>query len=95
LYGEAEEEALCAAVECVVGVGNCSHLLVHTCLQGAHAHLCFTGAVVFRVVVCGFVLVVLCVVLLWCCSCRVVWCVVFVVCLCVTCFSSTGARVVR
>jgi len=41
------------------------------------------GVVVLRVVVCGVVLVVSCVVLLWCCSCRVVRCVVLVVCLCV------------
>jgi len=40
------------------------------------------GEVVLRVVVCGGVLVVSCVVLL-CCSCRVVCCVVLVVCLCV------------
>jgi len=39
--------------------------------------------VVLRVVVCGVVLVVSCVVLLWYCSCRVVRCVVLVVCLCV------------
>jgi len=39
--------------------------------------------VVLRVVVFGVVLVVSCVVVSWFCSCRVVWCVVFVVCLCV------------
>ena len=34
-------------------------------------------------VVCGGVLVVSCVVLLWCCSCRVVCCVLFLLCVCV------------
>jgi len=41
------------------------------------------GGVVLRVIVCGVVLVVSCVVLLWCCSCRVLCGVVRVVCLCV------------
>jgi len=41
------------------------------------------GGVVLRVVGCGGVLVVSCVVLLWCCSGRVVCCIVLLVCLCV------------
>jgi len=54
-----------------------SHLRIHRRL------ICAGGEVVLRVVVCGVVLVMSCVVLFLCCSCRVVCWVVLVVCLCV------------